>query len=326
MIFRLFPPPRHFAPVVLVWWGTWPRGATLGDRLAVDNLSEALTAAGLEHTVLSHPSHAGPGHCATRHPFGLAPRIRTLVFVCGPLVGTKRVKRLLRLCRGSRKLAAGVSLLESQQAVNSQLAAVVARDGVPGASFDLAVHSCRDPRQRPRPASLADARVGICLRGPQKDYGASRDHSGRAAELIHAAVGATGPQVVLIDTVLTPSNPPEAIQQRIASVDLLLTTRLHGSLLALAEAVPVIAIDQIAAGGKLTEVLGRTGWPHLFQAEACTPEQLRELITELLEHPPLQTLASTQARLLELAGQALEASVAMVRAAVTADPPGPSGP
>ncbi|MBE9174016.1 hypothetical protein IQ216_13350, partial [Cyanobium sp. LEGE 06143] len=43
--------PQGCGPIALIWWGSWPRGATLGDLLAVDNLSAALTRAGIEHSV-----------------------------------------------------------------------------------------------------------------------------------------------------------------------------------------------------------------------------------------------------------------------------------
>jgi hypothetical protein len=298
---------------VLVWWGTWPRGATLGDLLAVENLSAALLAAGVPHAVLSHPSHALPTHLAIRRPWRLAGQLTMLVFVCGPLVLTKRVRRLLRACDHARKLAAGVSLLERQGPFNALLDGVVARDGMEPASFDLAVARCRPPLERARPAGPAQARIGLCLRGPQKDYGQARDRSTLVQALFQQVLAAHPGPVVPIDTVLSASNTPQAIQAAFEAVDLVLTTRLHGSLLALAAGVPVIAVDQVAGGGKLIDVLGRTGWPHLFGAEDCSAEQLSAVMRACLEACPLEAIAASQARMLLLSRQALDASVAMVR-------------
>lgn len=317
--------PRGCAPIALIWWGSWPRGATLGDRLAVDNLSAGLTRAGVDHSVLSHPSHAGPGHRPTPDPAALASRLSTLVFVCGPLVQTKRMRRLLAACGHARKLAAGVSLLQSQEVLNRQLDGVVARDGVripgsPGAHgairpgrFDLAISHCDPPLERPRPASLAAARIGVCLRGRQKDYGLGRDRSSAVQALFSEVLALQPGQVQPIDTVLSATNAPEHIQAQFAAVDLVLTTRLHGSLLGLAAGVPVIAVDQIAGGGKLTEVLGRISWPHLYAAEALTTDSLLALLQRCIEACPLEAIAASQARMLVLSRQTLEASVAMVR-------------
>ncbi|EDY37456.1 conserved hypothetical protein [Cyanobium sp. PCC 7001] len=299
--------------MALVWWGSWPRGATLGDLLAVENLSAALRTAGVPHSVLSHPSHALPSHLAIRRPWRLASQLHTLVFVCGPLVLTKRVRRLLAACGHARKLAAGVSLLERQRPFNVLLDGVVARDGTESATFDLAIARCQPPLERPRPASPAQARIGLCLRGPQKDYGPARDRSAAVEGLFRQVLADHPGPVLPIDTVLSARNSAADIEAAFDGVDLVITTRLHGSLLALAAGVPVIAVDQIAGGGKLTEVLSRTGWPHLFPAEACSPDQLAALMRGCLEDCPLEAIAASQARMLLLSRQALQASVALVQ-------------
>lgn len=323
--------PQGCAPIALIWWGSWPRGATLGDLLAVDNLSAALTRAGIEHSVLSHPSHAGPAHRSTPDPSALAPQLSTLVFVCGPLVQTKRMRRLLAASGHTRKLAAGVSLLQSQQVFNRQLDGVVARDGVavpetpgPGEGvkpgrFDLAISHCKPPLERSRPASLAEARIGLCLRGRQKDYGLGRDRSTAVEALFTEVLERQPGRVEPIDTVLSATNPRERIEAQFAAVDLVLTTRLHGSLLGLAAGVPVIAVDQIASGGKLTEVLGRINWPLLFAAEGLMPDSLLALMQRCIEACPLEAIAASQARMLVLSRQAVEASVALIKEQVRND-------
>lgn len=311
-----FSSPPPCSDLVLVWWGTWQRGATVGDRLAVDNLSRRLREAGLSHSLLSHPIHAAVGDLATSDPFALAPQIKTLVFVCGPMVGTKRVRRLLWCCRHTTVLAAGVSLLEQQQEVNQTLKAFVARDGVPGAIFDLAVDSILSPELHARPERLAQPRIGICLRGSQKDYGADRDQSRLAESLMESIVGRLPAHYERINTVLSAGNTPEKILCQICSVDLLLTTRLHGSLLALASGVPVIALDQISGGGKLTEVLGRITWPYCFPVDKVDVFQLQSLMTRMLENPPFEEIKSCQILMRRLTEAALGAALDMIKSEI----------
>jgi polysaccharide pyruvyl transferase WcaK-like protein len=63
-------------------------------------------------------------------------------------------------------------------------------------------------------------------------------------------------------------------------MDVILTTRLHGTVLALKNAVPVIAVDSVAGGGKVVRQCEALGWPVVFRIEDCSDEKL----TCALEH------------------------------------------
>ena len=57
-------------------------------------------------------------------------------------------------------------------------------------------------------------------------------------------------------------------------VDALLTTRLHGMVLALKNGVPVVAIDAIRGGGKVTEQAHAIGWPEVFAVDTASDADL----------------------------------------------------
>ena len=78
-----------------------------------------------------------------------------------------------------------------------------------------------------------------------------------------------------------------------------------------------MGIDVI--GGKLTEVLGRINWPLLFAAEDLMPDSLLALMQRCIEACPLEAIAASQARMLVLSRQAVEASVALIKEQVRND-------
>jgi hypothetical protein len=51
-------------------------------------------------------------------------------------------------------------------------------------------------------------------------------------------------------------------------MDLVLTTRLHGLVLAIKHRVPVVAVDPVPGGGKLTRQAETIGWPLVVAADA----------------------------------------------------------
>jgi hypothetical protein len=61
-------------------------------------------------------------------------------------------------------------------------------------------------------------------------------------------------------------------------VDLLVTTRLHGLVLAIKNGVPALAIDAVPGGGKILRQARKIGWPLVFSAENLSAERLAEAL------------------------------------------------
>ncbi len=96
---------------------------------------------------------------------------------------------------------------------------------------------------------------------------------------------------VTIDTALT-NDPderdpaalrsPEEAEALIARMDAVLTTRLHGLVLALKAGVPVIALDPVAGGAKVSRQAAAVGWPLVFTPEELDPTGLEAALDRCL--------------------------------------------
>jgi len=83
-----------------------------------------------------------------------------------------------------------------------------------------------------------------------------------AAELIHAACRDF--ETVSVNTLLDPKRPlPASTEVDLQCSQVLVTTRMHGALLALYHGVPVVALDQIKGGAKVSRMLAAVGCPVL---------------------------------------------------------------
>ncbi|WP_035449374.1 hypothetical protein [Aliihoeflea sp. 2WW] len=76
---------------------------------------------------------------------------------------------------------------------------------------------------------------------------------------------------------------------------------------------PVIAIDQISGGAKVSAVLGRTGWPYVFEVQTVTADIVAHALAELQISAVRQHIAASQTRMVELTRRALAAGVEAVK-------------
>lgn len=305
-------------PTVLIWWGSYgyKGGPTVGDLLAVNNLSAKLGQRGVEHAVVSHPELRIPGHMPVADLYAIKPVAR-VVFVCGPIAHSQDLQDFISNQSGAIKVAVGVSVLANQTRMNSQFHHIVARDGAVPSYFDLAISETIEPARSNRFET-----VGVCVRGPQGEYGHNREGMFQKAETIIQDVSddcAFRPKT--IDTVLSPDNGLEVVQASFLSSDIVLTTRMHGALLALAAGKPVIAIDQVPGGAKVSAVVGKTGWPFVLRAETATKEAVRSMVEEIRTGDWQAQVLSAQVEIRALAEEALQTSVGVI-AALAAPPVG----
>lgn len=295
-------PPR----VILVWWGGLPgggRGATIGDYHAIDNVARWLRDHDVACDIMSDVAGVSFQDVPTVTP-GNPERQRytALAFVCGPLVITSRLRRILKRFRGVPAIAVGVSDVGDHDAPR-YFREVVVRDGPNPATFDLALaHAdetgANDVQRRARPA--------VCLRGMQKTYGKKNCLSVETDRLIMSTMNARWDDITVVDTEFRPDNGLAAIEDSFKHASLLVTTRLHGALFALANRVPFVAIDQIRGGAKVMQLMRETKWPCAYRFEDLRPDILGDVVDTLAASGWTSEMEALRSRAIRLSRAAVD--------------------
>jgi hypothetical protein len=244
--------------VVAGWFSSDLGTATTGDLLAMRHVVRILESAGIEATVLGAPLTGFPVNW-TLHPGA----VDIFVWVCGPLSGIFPGQLRERI-EAKRWLAVDVSNVGKAE-VNDIFDAILWRDSGDKSSLDLAFHEL---------LSLSPT-IGILLAGPQHEY--SADDAEQVLAIIEEWKNLTQFTWINLDTKF-PANAlgqdhPFAVVSQIRNVDALVTTRLHGLVLATALGVPTVVIDQIPGGAKVTAQAQLLGLP-VFKAADITAETL----------------------------------------------------
>lgn len=251
---------------LLTGWASFLHGeATAGDLLALRTVADWLTSAGWTvDTALSRGlTDAGVDLEAAR------PEDYTLlVFACGPAHGWQ-VEELHTRFAAVRRIAVGVSVVDPGSRAVRGFAAVLARDAVGDAStVDLAAGA---PTESPLVA-------GVTLANPQPEYGDRQRH-----DAVHGVLTewlAVRPiAVTRIETRVSAAEwqlgrSADQVVRLFARVDVVITSRMHGLVLALGQGVPVIAIDPIAGGAKVSAQAGAWEWPALLNAGSVSTDAL----------------------------------------------------
>jgi polysaccharide pyruvyl transferase WcaK-like protein len=89
---------------------------------------------------------------------------------------------------------------------------------------------------------------------------------------------------IILDT-LRYENPVKienAVQYEnlISRLDAVISTRLHGMVFALKRGVPVVAIDAIAGGAKVTAQAKAVGWPLVLNSDTIDADQISDSVIQ----------------------------------------------
>ncbi|HET6202819.1 MAG TPA: polysaccharide pyruvyl transferase family protein [Planctomycetota bacterium] len=248
--------------LVTGWFSFERMGATAGDLLVRDVVCGWLERAGLPHDVAVAPPFRDGVSLATVDPGGYT----HLLFVCGPFGNDERTGGLLERFAHCRRIGVNLSMLHDLEEWNP-FDVLFARDGSRGAAPDV-TFAARAP---------AVPVAGLVLVAPQKEYRKRGRHE-EANAALREVLAAREAAAVTIDTRLdanaTGLRSPREVESLIARMDVVLTTRLHGLVLALKNGVPALAVDPIGGGAKIAEQARVLGWPRLFLPERLDPDGL----------------------------------------------------
>ncbi|MEJ1197283.1 MULTISPECIES: polysaccharide pyruvyl transferase family protein [unclassified Streptomyces] len=254
--------------LVTGWFSFLHGEATAGDVLALRRVEEVLRDAGLAYDVVWSPGFRADGaHFADVDPAAYS----RLVFVCGPAHGPQ-VEEVHRRFAHCVRIAVGVSVVDPASPAVTGFHEVLARDAAGAApTLDLAARA---------PALPARPVVGVVLTHGQHEYGGQRRHEEVAAGLTRWLAGKDCARLEL-ETRLDAHDwrlcgTPAQLEAVLARLDLVVTDRLHGLVLALRAGTPALAVDPVAGGAKVTAQARACGWPALVAAD--------RLAEDVLEH------------------------------------------
>lgn len=279
---------------LVAWWGALDRGGeTVGDLRALQNVARLLRNEGLAVVLATKTIYRELQEFRCVDWTTLEPdSVDVFVFVCGPIIGdSQSFREIHERFADSVSIAVGVSLLPaSTLSAWNPFTHVIARDGGDGPAYgDLSLFERSIPRR-----SDPVRRVGLCLRGAQREYGLGESLHVRARQIADSVLEIVGGEVVDLDTRLHGNAvAADEIEAAFASVDLVVTTRMHGALLGISKGKPTLAIDQISYGGKVSAVVRQIGWPAVISANAGE-RKVSEIVEFLLSSQVVHQLERAQ--------------------------------
>jgi hypothetical protein len=255
--------------VLIAGWFSFTDGhATAGDILTRDVACEWLQQAGFSYDIaVAPPFQAGVDWRS------VDPRdYQYVLFVCGPFQNGELEQEFLSHFRGCRLIGLNLSMNIPLDTWNPW-DFLIERDSSETAHPDIAFYSNQE---------LVPV-IGVCL---VEAYEGATVMVEAANAAIDRLMSSRPVSVVEIDTRLdansTRLRSPAEIEALIARMDVVVTTRLHGTVLALKNGVPVVAIDPEAGGAKIQRQASIIGWPVVFNVDTLTDEALQNALNYCL--------------------------------------------
>ncbi|MBA3422481.1 MAG: polysaccharide pyruvyl transferase family protein [Thermoleophilaceae bacterium] len=239
--------------------------ATVGDLLARDVLCGWLDRARIAYEVANAPLVGGGVDWRAADPADYD----RVIFVCGPFGRRPLLEELVERFGDRPLVGVDLTMLAGEGTWNP---------------FDLLFERDGGANERARPdlsfiAEPAPALTvtAVLLAHPQGEYpdglhGAAAEAIARLPDLRPTALFHTDTDLLDADRVRSAAE----VAALIARADVVVTTRLHGLVLALRQGVPAVAIDPIAGTAKVSRQAEALGWPAVLSAASLTDEALGE--------------------------------------------------
>jgi hypothetical protein len=252
--------------------------ATAGDLLVRDQVCAWLERCGQTYDVAHAAPFAGGVDWRTVDPG----RYSHVVFACGPFSPDLPSWELLERFPNARTVGLNLSMLAPLEEWNP---------------FDVLIERDSSRTSRPDVAFGTTATrvpvVGICLR---EHAPGTRTADAVIRRLVTSAPMAAVPIDTRLDvmhggTNSTGQRTAAEVESLIARMDVVVTTRLHGLVLALKNGVPVVAVDPGNEGFKIRRQAEAVGWPVVFGADEVDDEVLRTAL-EFCRTDEARTLAA----------------------------------
>lgn len=237
--------------------------ATAGDLLAAELVCDWLDEFGCPYDIaVSHPFHTRIGSISL--DLAIPENYTHFIYVCGPFGNRPGEADLLDRFSNCYTMGIDLTMLEPLHEWNP---------------FDVLLERNSSECTRPDITFLSQQPlvpvVGVCL---VESYGAPFEELAYTA--IKRLIASRQMAVVQIDTRLdcnsTKLRSSAEIESVLARMDLVITTRLHGTVLSLKNGVPTISIDPEGDALKVKRQADMIGWPMVFKASEVDDKNLRK--------------------------------------------------
>jgi hypothetical protein len=250
--------------LVAGWFSFEKCNVTAGDLMARDLVCEWIEKTDYAYDIALAPPFVGGIDWRSVDPHTYS----HVVFVCGPFPYVKLSTEFVKHFSCCRLIGVDLSMIEPINHWNP-FDVLLERDSSVSSRPDITFLS----RQAKVPV------VGVILVHPQHEYKDKGRHE-IANDAINRLIASREIVAIPIDTGLDPNQTnlrsAAEIDSLIARMDFVVTTRLHGTVLALKNGVPVLAIDPIAGGAKIVLQTQTIGWPVVFSVDSLTDEGLQQ--------------------------------------------------
>jgi hypothetical protein len=274
-------------------------GATAGDLFARDLTARWLSSSGWAYDI------------AVARPFvdGVDWRkvdpadYDMVVFVCGPFGNGWPITEFLHRFAGRKLIGLNLSMLEDVEQWDP---------------FDVLIERDSSRNSRPDISFLSDAPpvplVGVVLVERQGEYSDSlHDHANAAIDrLLSGRDLVRVPIDTRLDTNQTGLGSARQVESLIARMDAVVTTRLHGMVLAVKNGVPPVVIDPIGGGRKVITQARTIGWSRAYTADRLDDKVLQDALDDCLSPAGREEVLRTRDRAIAAAAGARDAFLAAV--------------
>lgn len=250
--------------ILIAGWFSFENGhATAGDILSKDLICNWLDSASVKYSVALDPPFQNGLNWRYVNPAEYS----HVIFVCGPFdKGKLEYDFFSKFSPHCRLIGLNLSMLIPISEWNP---------------FDLLIERNSSRAVNPDLVFLAPSNklpvVGICL---VEDYQDSMVPY--VNKLIKDFLTNFSAAIIYIDTRLdsnsTALRSPAEIESLISRVDVLITTRLHGMVLALKHGIPVVAIDPEKGGSKIRMQCELLNWKAVINADQLTFSELEKCV------------------------------------------------
>ena len=244
--------------LVAGWFSFPDMGATAGDLLARDLACNWLAEAGQAFDIALAPPFPSGVRWEDVNPADYS----HLVFVCGPFGNGPPVDEMLRRFAHCDLIGLDLTMLDPLTTWNP-FTSLFERDSDRVCRPDLALAADVPPTPI----------VGLVLIHPQPEYG-QRDLHAMANSSLEQVASELDCARLRIDTRLDVNSEglrsPGEVLAFFRAADVVLTTRLHGLVLALLSGTPAVVVDPVGGGAKVSRQAEALDWPWCFPADVSS--------------------------------------------------------